>query len=297
MSQMAAPDMKAVLLSRKQQTARRWMLEGVTQSSSSDAGGLLDALTAGVEAKVRGELDRKQKPRESADVARKMDAYMEEQLRQTHSCQVCFEIMAPPSRTPTMLVPCGHTFCRECVDTHRSNSSAAASSACPLCRAPIASAAENRALRSLIDQFVGERVGLESNKASILRDAPASPRSRYVADYASAKLRRRILGDELSAAADEDARAAGVLKGVALTSAHLEAERADVDRRLRLLEAERDLVDRTLEAQRGKRDAAAAARDATAAKQRLLRETIASLDAQMAKARALAESLGGAVDE
>jgi DNA-binding transcriptional MerR regulator len=33
-------------------------------------------------------------------------------------CPICFEIMAPPSRLPMLLFPCGHTFCQSCLDQH-----------------------------------------------------------------------------------------------------------------------------------------------------------------------------------
>lgn len=286
--------MKAVILSRKQQTARRWLLEG-SQPAAGDAqassGRLLDALTADIETKIQRELA--QNPRTKRDVAEKLDAYVEENLRQSHSCQVCFEVMAPPERTPTMLVPCGHSFCKLCVDTHRGRDAVAASK-CPLCRAAIASAAENRALRAIVEDLVGKRRGLEGGGDD--GRASLSPRARYAADYASAKLRRSILLREIADARDAAARASGVLDGVALTTAHLEAEKEDVERRLRLLEAERALVDRHLGEQRAKQRDAAEAKAEAEAKARVLATTIGALDAAMAKARALAESLGAEVD-
>jgi len=159
---MPTEAMKAVILSRKQQTARRWLLEG-SQPSAGDAqatsGRLLDTLTADIETKIQRELAAN--PQTKRDVAEKLDAYVEANLRQTHACQVCFEVMAPPERTPTMLVPCGHSFCKLCVDTHRGRDAVAASR-CPLCRAEIASAAENRALRAIVEDLVGKRRGLEA---------------------------------------------------------------------------------------------------------------------------------------
>ena len=44
-----------------------------------------------------------------------MEDYLHGELS-THQCKICFELMAPPGHTPTLLFPCGHTFCAGCVD-------------------------------------------------------------------------------------------------------------------------------------------------------------------------------------
>lgn len=68
---------------------------------------------------------------------------------QQHTCPVCYELMQAP-RIPTMLFPCGHTFCKLCVKRHRKSNSAAK---CPFCRTAIQSVAENHHLRQLIEAF------------------------------------------------------------------------------------------------------------------------------------------------
>lgn len=51
-----------------------------------------------------------------------MDLFLESELS-THTCKICFELMIPPIHTPILLFPCGHTFCKCCMDKHISSSS------------------------------------------------------------------------------------------------------------------------------------------------------------------------------
>ena len=67
--------------------------------------------------------------------------------------------MAPPERTPMLLFPCGHSFCRRCLETQRRKGGRNAA-CCPLCRVKAESIAENIPLRQLIERFVGERDAL-----------------------------------------------------------------------------------------------------------------------------------------
>ena len=131
------------------------------------------------------------------NVAEKLDSYLTENLRQTHTCPVCFEVMQPPHRSPQMLFPCGHTFCKACVAEHRSRAGAAAK-ACPVCRSAIESVAENRALRELIETFVGEKRALErgSRAAPELLRTGGGPRD-YAEERDAAAVRRDVLAVEL----------------------------------------------------------------------------------------------------
>ena len=56
-----------------------------------------------------------------------MDLFLESELS-THTCKICFELMIPPIHTPILLFPCGHTFCKCCMDKHISSSSTSSSS-------------------------------------------------------------------------------------------------------------------------------------------------------------------------
>ena len=59
-------------------------------------------------------------------------SYLDTEL-QTHSCPVCYQLMAPPHKDPVLLFPCGHSFCAQCVDGHI----AKGHNTCPFCRAQV----------------------------------------------------------------------------------------------------------------------------------------------------------------
>lgn len=61
-------------------------------------------------------------------------SYLETEL-QTHTCPVCYELMAPPAKAPMLLFPCGHSFCAQCINAHL----ARGSNTCPYCREQVRS--------------------------------------------------------------------------------------------------------------------------------------------------------------
>jgi len=73
--------------------------------------------------------------------------------------------MMPPTRTPTLLFPCGHTFCAVCVASHKSKSGGTSARCCPYCRGKIEHVAENVSLKQLIERFGEKRRVFEEGKA------------------------------------------------------------------------------------------------------------------------------------
>ena len=63
----------------------------------------------------------------------------------SNTCPICLELFLPPSNQPFILFPCGHTFCKLCINTH-----AKQQSKCPYCRQTIKSMAPNISLQNLI---------------------------------------------------------------------------------------------------------------------------------------------------
>ena len=63
----------------------------------------------------------------------------------SNTCPICFELFLPPSNQPFILFPCGHTFCKVCI-----NSYAKLKKKCPFCRTPFQSMAPNISLQNLI---------------------------------------------------------------------------------------------------------------------------------------------------
>ena len=78
------------------------------------------------------------------------------QLASTHTCKICFELMQSPENTPYLLFPCGHTFCKQCLEKHCRGGNSR-NKTCPYCRIPIESKAVNQALKDLIEQFVTQK--------------------------------------------------------------------------------------------------------------------------------------------
>lgn len=66
-----------------------------------------------------------------------------------NTCGICYELMVPPTYSPILLFPCGHTFCKHCVYTsnkHHPNHRQLTISKCPMCRQAVESAALNISL-------------------------------------------------------------------------------------------------------------------------------------------------------
>ena len=107
------------------QTLRHGLADRRTALSACGLLKVLDRITERITERVRGDLQaeiREQARRAFASEAAAGDARLEGALAAEVSrqqCPVCLELMAPPERTPTLLVPCGHTFCAECIKTHK----------------------------------------------------------------------------------------------------------------------------------------------------------------------------------
>ena len=160
---------------------------GVKSSSSASAKEtdiflhrLTDKLTEHIRDEVKKEMQMSIMSVDVRDtVAEKMDSYLEAELS-SYTCKICYELMVSPIHSPTLLFPCGHTFCKQCVDTvlstdntthsgnnnNRNNNNGTGgligrggivcnrgNKGCPYCRVVIESRAANQSLKDLIDQF------------------------------------------------------------------------------------------------------------------------------------------------
>ena len=96
------------------------------------------------------------------------DSYLQTEL-QTHTCPVCYELMAPPHKAPMLLFPCGHSFCKQCIDSH----TARGANTCPYCREPVSS--HGAAVSALLP--AGEFVGAEACSTSCCIAVPDSIQS------------------------------------------------------------------------------------------------------------------------
>jgi len=60
-----------------------------------------------------------------------------------HHCPLCSKLMQGDSRTPILIIPCGHTYCSACFNLLRQNQ-------CPSCSCEIESYAINHSLKTVI---------------------------------------------------------------------------------------------------------------------------------------------------
>ena len=294
---------KAALL---QQRRNQWQeqrcleqdLKEAKAESSDDTkeSALLEQLTQNISRRVREEMQRdmqKLKPREQVDLADKLENYLESELCHTHNCQICYQVMIPPERTPMLLFPCGHTFCNPCINRQRS-ASTGKKFACPLCRQPINSLAENHSLRQLIERFVQQKEALEKGRADdvdALFSCPAPrasgsgptadrrerPESQnYHAQFQSCSMRQKILSNELSEIRGSVKSLQAKRKSNELVKQHLLQERQRICQELQLL-------DKHLEDQQTKIDEVSAAEADEKSKAAMIESTLVEIENRKAK--------------
>lgn len=123
--------------------------------------GFLNRLTDKLSDRIRDEIKREfretsllnadeNKAREA--LGDKMDSYLQAELS-NYTCRICYELMRSPLHIPILLFPCGHTFCRLCMEKSTSH---AKIQLCPYCRTPISSSAVNQSLKDLVDQYLSQ---------------------------------------------------------------------------------------------------------------------------------------------
>lgn len=65
----------------------------------------------------------------------------------SNTCPICFELFLPPNNQPYILFPCGHTFCKACLDCAKKRYG---KKTCPFCRKIYNSMAPNLSLQNLV---------------------------------------------------------------------------------------------------------------------------------------------------
>ena len=87
-------------------------------------------------------------------IAKNLEQYVLHTEAHSHTCKICFELMISPNRTPMFLYPCGHTFCKTCMNTHTKQSQ---DPTCPYCRKPIQNMIINQAIKEIIDNYMEQK--------------------------------------------------------------------------------------------------------------------------------------------
>jgi hypothetical protein len=140
----------------------------------------LNRITERLAQNIRSEVQRELQMSTQSDnvrdaISERMESFLQAELG-THVCKICFELMASPDHTPMLLFPCGHTFCKKCLDIH-SKKCVRAKPTCPYCRAGIVSTAVNQSLKDLIDQFAAQRALVHSGEVVSVDDIFKSKRA------------------------------------------------------------------------------------------------------------------------
>ncbi|KAL0224751.1 hypothetical protein RCL1_002663 [Eukaryota sp. TZLM3-RCL] len=81
---------------------------------------------------------------------------MSSELEKSFSCCVCWDLMDTAAKVPVILVPCGHSVCKACID-HLSRRS------CPICRQSYSNQVDNVVLRNAIQDWLKQ---IEETNAS-----------------------------------------------------------------------------------------------------------------------------------
>ena len=133
---------------------QRWMDERSAEKDRSEAvaelsgrtdaappaAQVLERVTQKIAERLQVEV-RQEMAKSAAAPGGEVHAALESHL-ENHACSICYEVMCAPRR-PTLLSPCGHTFCSICLEKVLAQRNAS----CPQCRTRVASSAVNFSCR------------------------------------------------------------------------------------------------------------------------------------------------------
>jgi Zinc finger, C3HC4 type (RING finger) len=204
------------------QKQKQWMREreielqkeGMPSLSASE---LVNALTD----KITSQLPKSQK---------KIDKSVADEV-ETNTCSICFELMLPKAHSPILLFPCGHTFCKECVE-HAFRSG---QKKCPWCREKITSHAVNLSLQNIIVAYARQndiKVNLEPDK----------PDNDYKKQLEMYELRARILKEEKNSNINQLKVLEGCIRNEENSLSILKNEEKKIADRIKAAEQELELV-------------------------------------------------------
>lgn len=113
-----------------------------------DNAAVLDRIAEQITERLQVEV-RRENAKHAQDGAQ-VESLLEQHIS-SHTCPICYELMAGKENQPTLLFPCGHTFCASCLRTHLEKLDR---KTCPYCRETVTSQAPNISLAQVIDGFV-----------------------------------------------------------------------------------------------------------------------------------------------
>jgi hypothetical protein len=140
---------------------QRWMLERRAEQerraaqaevgAGSSAERVLERITERIAERLQVELRQENAQlMQQGEVGVQVEQFLEKHIG-TNTCPICYELMATKEHQPTLLFPCGHTFCASCLAKHTGQ---LRKQTCPFCRERIASQAPNIGLQQVIEGYV-----------------------------------------------------------------------------------------------------------------------------------------------
>jgi hypothetical protein len=271
--------------------------EKVSHFGENKPEAVLEQLTKDITSRLRDELqcETKTDVDPSSNIGVQLDKYMTNELS-THSCSICYELMLPPVRAPVLLFPCGHTFCKDCIEMHQK----ANNTACPTCRAVITSKAANISLQQLIERYASmrgsdsdsnfsERIGRVNRERE--GETEADIAQRHFQTAKSLQMRCRVMEDQLESSRITVGAVEKKERANAIAMQMLLEEEQDTVEKVRQLEEELQLVRDHLSKQRQKADILRLERESASEQAELIVGTIGNLRAGLEKARMLVEGL------
>ena len=230
----------------------------------------------------------------------------------THACPICYELMAGKAHQPTLLFPCGHTFCATCLRQHLE---ALNRKTCPYCREEVTSRAPNISLQQVIDGFVERQqlmargevlpemmqgqnaVAAEAQQQQQQRMQPTQSHpsadvlpsaedeaSRYAEQYRAFAMRCRVMANQLSDSRAEGAALREQLRTAEAVRAHLVREEAAAAERLEAQRLELEVIRSQLAEQSEKVEDVERRREDMAQMEGIVSETLSSLEMERQKA-------------
>ena len=273
---------------------------------------VLDKLAEQIASRLQVEVRRENaRLMQNGAVGAQVESLLERHIA-THQCPICFELMSGKEHAPTLLFPCGHTFCAACLRQHLEK---LARKTCPYCRETVASQAPNISLQQVIDGFV-ERQGTlargevlpelvqgQENVAAAARAgadrsgaAPAlggacgggaaggTDAARYAEQYRAFSMRCRVMRNQL----DESRAEAGALGEKQVTANavldHLEREEGAARERIEAARLELEVIQAQRAEQARKCDEIVARQDELRNIEGIVAQTVESLEADRQKA-------------
>ncbi len=273
---------------------QRWMDERSAEKDRSEAvaelsgrtdaappaAQVLERVTQKIAERLQVEV-RQEMAKSAAAPGGEVHAALESHL-ENHACSICYEVMCAPRR-PTLLSPCGHTFCSICLEKVLAQQNAS----CPQCRTRVESSAVNFSLQTVIDKFVATRQALARGDApprGAARPVAAAPEAvDYVEQHRQLSVRCRVLETQRDEASAEDAAATKALVTADRVLEHLREEESAASARLKVLQGQ--VAEQSLVAEQCR------TREIVAAEQLdLLERTLAPLQVEREKAELLARA-------